>query len=44
LKAKSPKRIKLAQAMGIKVVTNESGAKINQGFNTTRRSQRARSH
>jgi hypothetical protein len=44
LKAKSPKRIKLARAMGLRVVTNESGAKVSSGLKTTRKSQRARNH
>jgi len=43
-KAKSPRRIKLAQVMGSKVVTNESGAKVNWGLKMTRKSWRARSH
>jgi hypothetical protein len=44
LKAESPRKIKLAQAMGARVAKNESGAKVSQGFKMIRRSWQARSH
>jgi hypothetical protein len=37
LEAKSPKKIKLAQAMGAKVATNINGAKVNQGLKMIRK-------
>jgi len=41
---RSPRKIKLAQVVGVKVITNRNGAKVKQGFKMTRKSWQAKSH
>jgi hypothetical protein len=44
IEKESPRIIKSAQAMGATVTTNKSGAKVNWGFKTIKRSRQAKSH